>query len=245
MNFSKLKFWGNDIIKFYCVPNLYGKIPEPKPAIKNFPEWFKDLEPQHMSPKDERDVFGQHPMTAKMCLPMIDAMALGYYIPLAADVRVRTNHDCTQFKVHHGDVHIVDFHDSYQVGGDHKIIKNQGRILKFINHWVIRTAPGWSTLFISPLNHFNAPFTAIAGMVDTDVYWKHVHFPVIWNVPDADMTITAGTPIVTAIPIKRDSFPKKPKVGLPTKKEIDEHNKIDTIQKFRSHYYTYELRKKK
>lgn len=245
MNFSKLKFWDNDVIEFYCDPGLEGLIPEPKPALKNFPNWFKDLDPQYKNANDERDMFGQHPMTAKMCLPLIDAMSMGYTIPLAADVRVRTNHNNTEFAVQHGEIHITDFHDSRQVGGDNKLLPNQGKILKFINHWIVRTAPGWSTLFIPPLNHFNSPFTAMAAVVDTDVYWKHVHFPVIWNIPNADMTIPAGTPIVTVIPFKRDSFPKKPKIIKPTEKDIKEHNKIDRIQKFRSHYYTYELRKKK
>ena len=248
-----LKVFGNDVIEFYCRPEYVGVIPEPKPAIKNLPPWFKDLNPYceypvtapdgttHMS----RDPFGEKVMTAKKCLPLIDAMSLGYTIPLAGDIHVKSNHDNTQLMVNNPPAFkVCDHHNFNQLGGQHKLGIEHGDALKFINFWVIKTAPGWSTLFVPPLNDFHSPFVCFSGLVDTDEYPKEVNFPAILRIKDADVSISAGTPLVTAIPIKRNTFPKKPKIRKIKKRENDELNRIQTVQSLRSHYYTYELRKR-
>jgi hypothetical protein len=71
VKFQKLKFWDNPIIEFYCHPELYGIIPEPKAAVKNLPDWFKNLEPSY---GEGRDSFGNKTMSAKKCLPLLDGM---------------------------------------------------------------------------------------------------------------------------------------------------------------------------
>jgi Family of unknown function (DUF6065) len=246
MNLKKLvKFWGNDVIEFYCHPDIEGVIPEPRSAVKNLPQWFKDLEPTYDNSDSSRDSFGNKPMTAKKCLPMLDAMSFGYMIPLAADLHVLSNHDNTKIQVTNPPgLKVCEFHESGQVGGDHKLGMKHGNPLKFINHWFIRTAPGWSVLFTAPLNHFNQPFTCLSGFVDTDAYPNLVNFPAVLNVYDADIHIPAGTPLVTAIPVKRNSFPKKPPIRSMTRKEIREVEKLRRRQDTRTHHYTYELRKR-
>ena len=39
-------------------------------------------------------------------------------------------------------------------------------IVKFINPWVVKTPPGYSTLFLPPLNQFDVPFQVISGLVE-------------------------------------------------------------------------------
>lgn len=238
------RIFGNEIIEFYCHPNVEGIIPEPRPAIKNLPEWFKNLNQVCEGP---RDAFGNKPMSAKKCLPLIDAMSFGFSIPLCGDIHVRTNHNCSQIEVTNPPgLKVCEFHNADQVGGPSALGINHGNPLKFINYWVVKTAPGWSSLFIPPLNHFDRPFTCLGGMVDTDKYPKEVNFPAAWSVPDYDDTIPSGTPLVTVIPIKRDSFNnKKAKVRKMSNKEMQNISKIQRIQDIRSHHYTYELRVKK
>jgi hypothetical protein len=237
-----LKFWGNDIIKFYCHPDLEGVAIEPKPAIKCLPDWFKVIPP---SIEGERDNFGSPSMTAKKCFPMIDAMSLGYIIPLSGDLHVITNDDCSKVEIFNPpQFKIAEFHSIKQVGG-HSAPGFPAEPIKFINHWVIKTAPGWSTLFIPPMNHFNPNFTCLGGLVDTDNYPKEVNFPAIWHTNNFDNVIPAGTPLVTAIPIKRDSFPKKPKIKKMSKKEFKKIDQISKAQGSRRHYYTNELRAKR
>lgn len=246
MNLKNMfKFWGNDVIEFYCHPSFEGIIPEPRAAVKNLPEWFKDLKPTCEGEDDQRDAFGNKTMSAKKCLPMLDAMSLGYTIPLVGDLHIRSNHDNTQIDVTNPPgMRLCEFHDSSQLGGNHKLGIKHGNALKFINQWVIKTAPGWSTLFTAPLNHFDQPFTCLSGFVDTDVYPKHVNFPAVLTDYDVDIHLSAGTPLVTAIPVKRDSFPKKPKIRKITKNEMMTIDKIQRTQDLRTHHYTYELRKR-
>jgi hypothetical protein len=246
MNLKNMfKFWGNDIIEFYCHPSYEGIITEPRAAVKNLPEWFKDLKPTCEGEDDARDAFGNKTMSAKKCLPMLDAMSLGFTIPLVADLHIRSNHDNTQIEVTNPPgMKLCEFHSSDQLGGNNKLGIPHGNALKFINQWVIKTAPGWSTLFVPPLNHFDQPFTCLSGFVDTDVYPKHVNFPGILKVYDADLYIPAGTPLVTAIPIQRNAFSKKPKIRKMTAKEMRVIDKIQRTQDLRTHHYTYELRKR-
>ena len=246
MNLKKMfKFWGNDVIEFYCHPNYEGIIPEPRAAVKNLPQWFKDLKPTCEGEDDRRDAFGDKTMSAKKCLPMLDAMSLGYTIPLVGDLHIRSNHNNSQIEVTNPPgIKLCEFHDSAQLGGNDKLGIKHGNALKFINQWVIKTAPGWSTLFVPPLNHFDQPFTCLSGFVDTDAYPKHVNFPAVLTIYDADIRIPSGTPLITAIPIKRDSFPKKPPIRKMTQSEMSTIDKIQRTQDMRTHHYTYELRKR-
>lgn len=243
VTFKKLKFWDKPIIEFYCHPEFYGIIPEPKAAVKNLPNWFKDLEP---SCGNDRDSFGNKAMSAKRCLPLLDGMSLGFTIPLCADLHVRSNYNNSQIELTNPPgLKVCEFHNAEQVGGPSAAKPNHGNPLKFLNRWVIKTAPGWSTLFISPLNHFDQPFTCLSAIVDTDKYPKEVNFPAIWHEHDADVHLPAGTPLVTAIPIKRNAFDKKPRVREISQKEFKIIDKMQKIQNTRTHYYTYELREKK
>lgn len=243
VTFKKLKFWDNPIIEFYCHPELEGIIPEPRAAVKNLPDWFKDLEPTY---GEERDSFGNKAMSAKRCLPLLDAMSLGFTIPICGDLHIRSNHNNSQIDViNPPGLRVCDFHNADQVGGKSAAKLNHGNPLKFLNRWIIKTAPGWSTLFISPLNHFDQPFTCLSAMVDTDKYPKEVNFPALLNIVDADIHIPAGTPLITAIPIKRNSFNKKPVIRPMSKDEFKTVDKIQKIQNIRTHHYTYELREKK
>ena len=226
------------VIEFFCHEELYGVIPEPIPAYKNIPDWWKRLAQTH----DTRDHFGSPAFTAKKCLPLLDAMSYGYIIPLQADLHVITNADRSIMKTTDSPgLKIAEFHAIEQVGG-----KNApgypAKPIKFINHWCVKTAPGWSTLFIPPPNRVNEPFTCLSGLVDTDKYYKEVNFPAIWNAANFDDKLPAGTPLVLAIPVKRDSFPKTPITRPMTKTEEKELHKMQRTQNTRASYYTKELR---
>jgi hypothetical protein len=234
-----IRVFKNDVIEFYCHPKFENVIPEPKPAIKYLPEWFRIIPPVS---KTRRDEYNDFAMNAKKCFPMIDAMSLGYTIPLCGDLHVMVNNDMTEMNyTSPPEMKLADSHNVEQIGGE----SAPGfpiNPIKFINYWIVKTAPGWSTLFIPPINHVGAPFTCLGGLVDTDRYPKEVNFPAIWNQPGFDGLIRAGTPLVTAIPIKRNSFPKKPKVRKIKNKEFNEIELIRKKQVTRKNVYTNELR---
>jgi len=237
---DNLKLWfKNEVIEFYCHPDMEGVIPPPIQAGKVIPDWWKKLPHTYNS----RDSFGDQSMTAKKCMPLLDIMTLGYIIPLQGDVQVITSPDGSIIKATNPPtMKVAEFHNIEQVGGKKNAPGAPTDPIKFINHWVIKTAPGWSSMFIPPVNHMNPNFTCLGGMVDTDTYPKEVNFPAIWHTKNFDGKLKAGTPLVQVIPIKRNSFRKQPVVREMSKAEFAEIERIRKCQTSRSSYYSKELR---
>lgn len=228
-----------NVIEFFCHPNLEGIIPEPRPSTKHIPDWFKKVP---VEIPEIRDSFGTPTFTVKKCLPVLDAMCAGYMIPIQADVHVVSNHDLTILKATCSDeIKSVEYHDIRQLGGNTSPTYPSPP-LKFINHWVIKTKPGWSCLFIPPVSTFTSDFTCMAGLVDTDRYVKEVNFPAAWNTPNFDGLIRAGTPMVQVIPFKRGCADSVAHIRKMTDEEFNNISREDKIQRSRHHRYTKELR---
>jgi hypothetical protein len=226
------------VMEFYCHPENYGVIPEPKPAAKYVADWFKKIPPT----LDDRDAFGAKSLSAKKCMPMLDAMTLGYVIPLQADLHVRTNGDKTQIEVTNPPgMKICEFHDIKQLG-ERTAPGFPTTPIKFINHWVIKTKPGYSTMVLPLVNSFDQHFTCLSGLVDTDRYPKEINFPAVWHTPNFDDIVPAGTPLVVVFPIKRSDIPSKPTIRAITTKEYKLIDNIKRRQDCRRHVYTQELR---
>ena len=231
------------VIEFLCDERYYGVAPEPYPAGRNMPDWFKKVP---AFSKTSRDAHNIKAMNSKKCMPLIDAMTLGYIIPLCADQQISSNHDCSIVKFGPTSTifdKLVEFHSVEQVGGKSDIFK--GDPIKFINPWVIKTAPGWSSLFVPPLNSFEDRFVCLSGLVDTDKYPKQVNFPGAWLKSNYDDYLPAGTPLVTVIPIKRSHTKEDYNVRQLSDKEKKEIDRIRKCQETRLHYYTNELREKR
>jgi hypothetical protein len=227
-------------IEFYTRPEFEGNVPEPKPASKFIPDWFKKIP---LTIDGKRDSFGDPSMTAKRCLPMLDAMSLGYVIPLACDVHVITNNDCSIIRATNPPgMKGAEFHSLEQVGNE-SAPGYPAMPIKFINPWIIKTRPGWSTVILPLINRIGTEdFTCLSAVVDTDTYQKEINFPAIWHTPNFDAKLPAGTPLVVVFPIKRSNIDKKPSVRKITDKELKLVNDIKFKQESRVHVYTHELR---
>lgn len=235
-------FFKKRSIEFYCDTPFEGVAPEPFPANKKMPDWYKQI-PPFLS---KREPNGGKVKTSKKCLPLIDAMSVGYIIPLAGDQYVKTNHDASI--VHIGPTSrefppLVERHMVEQVGGKTNLFKTEP--IKFINPWIIRTPPGWSTLFIPCLNFFEDRFLCLSGLVDTDKYVKEINFPGIWLKGDYDDILPAGTPLVTAIPVKRTDLSHNYIIRTMLDNDKKEKNLITKKQESRGSVYTNELRAKR
>lgn len=194
---------GDQTIKFLCEEEYYGFIPEPYPAKKFIPEWFKRLQPKLKDP-DKDGPGGLQSSTIKRCPPFLDAMSVGWIIPTAADIEIKTNNDGSyveykwQFQGN-----MMESHGTDQITGHPKLPLPP---VKFINHWLIDVPEGWSVMFVPPLNRPNDIFECMSGIVDCDGYYEYVNFPGQILKKNWEGIIPAGTPLVQAIPIKRDNF---------------------------------------
>jgi hypothetical protein len=185
-------------IEFLCAPEDRGVIAEPVPARDLLPEWFKRLPPidrQRLSTTDNA-------LTVKRCMPFLDAMMNGWIIPLAATVRVEiADRGHTVNTGWDFDRVMVSNHHPYQVAGH----PSQPRPpCKFHNYWTVRTPPGWSCLFVPPLNRPNGVFEIASGVVDTDEYHALIHFPFFAIGSDGLHVLERGTPLVQVIPFRRE-----------------------------------------
>lgn len=209
-------------IEFLCHEEDFGVIPKPYPSRKLMPNWYKAL-PQWAENQKTLET-----PTLKRCPPFLDAMCVGWIIPLAADVEIKTNADAsgiswnTNFKKG-----MINNHKEYQVTT--KEVPNPDSPkppLKWLNWWAIKVPPGYSVLFIPPLNRPEHRFTCYSGLVDCDGYFEFINFPFFFNIPNFTGIIEAGTPLMQAIPIKRDAIIKNGLVRSFTSKDHDDMNKI-------------------
>lgn len=178
-------------IEFHTSPELMDRIPHPYPASKAIPQWYKDL------PMDS----GGGP-TLKRCPPFLSAMAAGYIIPMPFDLHFNfTLNGELLFKATHK---LVEAHFPVQVQGT-PIAK--APLLKLLNLWIVKTEPGYSTLFIPPINRFDSPLMPLTGIVETDAYYREVHLPSICKLrPGQTYVFRQGLPLVQVIPIKREGW---------------------------------------
>jgi hypothetical protein len=77
---------------------------------------------------------------------------------------------------------------------------------KILNHWVIRTPPGYSCLIMQPHYFFEKRYTMMPAIVDTDKHDLPINFTGHLNVFDEKVTIKPGDPLVQVIPFKRDAW---------------------------------------
>jgi Family of unknown function (DUF6065) len=195
---SELQINKDAAIQFLCQPEDYGVLAEPVPAKLALPEWFRRI------PAVDRSVLSatNNGLTVKRCMPFLDAMTLGYILPIGATVRLQISEQGR--KVDAGwefDRVMVSNHGSYQIAG-HPLADRPP--MKFHNYWMIKTPPGWSCLFLAPLNRPNLPVEILAGVVDTDTYASLINFPFIATGSDGVHVVEKGTPLVQIIPFKRN-----------------------------------------
>ncbi len=201
----------------------------PKPIKLNIPQWFKDLE--HKFPK----------LTVKGCMPFLDTLTTGYVLSLPQPFLINHNILDDQgnriskfipanvvsefgvlFNLNNRHDQETQLHPEFQVENSSLAQKNKNLpIQKFVNPWIIKTPPGYSCLFLPPMNNQDDRFSIIPGIVDTDKYNNQINFPFIVNgdkYPVLETILKKGTPYVQVIPFKREGW--KIKISEYKKDEI-------------------------
>lgn len=210
----------NPAITFICEPRDHGVIAEPVPAKQVLPDWFRKLPAVDKTKVSATD----NGLTIKRCMPFLDAMTTGWILPLAATVRleIRDNGQTCEAGWELDRV-MVSNHSPYQIAGNPREPRPP---CKFHNYWTIRTPPGWSCLFVPPMNRPNAVVEILSGVVDTDTYTSLINFPFIPSAPDGVYTLERGTPLVQIIPFRRDSTHLSGEVRVERAEEAEQRTKI-------------------
>ena len=195
----------------------------PSPIKLNIPEWYKKLE--------HGNFIGEQ-MTIKGCMPFLDTLTTGYLLKIAQDFQLEHNvwneelktmdsfyatgslfDDIMKAKGINLNSQKPDIHGHSQIKGSPYVKKNKNlNIYKIMNPWIIKTPPGYSCLFLPPLNNTDDRFSIIPGIVDTDQFPREVNFPIIINgdkYKTLKTIIEKGTPYVQVIPFRRESWKMK------------------------------------
>ena len=171
--------------------------PHPVPASKVIPDDYKKL-----SSYQDGNVMAP---TVKKCIPFLDSLTAGYIIRFDQDYVVQpVGDDFSIFPANKSDGD-VDFHSHQQLPESFKKLAGQNAG-KFINKWLIKTPPGYSCLFLQPMNRLELRFEIIPGCVDTDTYVNEINFPFILRKRDKQFLIKKGEPMIQVIPFKRESW---------------------------------------
>lgn len=167
------------------------EILRPTASTKQVPSWYRKM-----------PLVRDKIQTIKKCVPFLDSLSMGYVIPLASDI------------YWDADEKIGKTNAKDSIYTDHVASQTEDVIIppefdpqphKWSNHWHIKTPKGYSTLFIHPLNRMDLPFYSLSGVVDTDSHPLIINFPFFIR-KNFDGIIEAGTPMIQAIPFKRDSW---------------------------------------
>lgn len=175
-------------IKFFATASGYN-LPDPSPASKNIPEWYRDL-----------DGVVDGIESIKKCVPFLDGFLSGYVITSPASVYFGK-----EGVLESSEIKVVDAHDKKQIHGFEVPKEYNDQPLKWINYFTLKTPKGYSTLFIHPMNQIDLPFYSIGAVVDTDKHPVPVNFPFFIK-KDFEGIIHEGTPIIQAIPFKREDW---------------------------------------
>jgi hypothetical protein len=176
----------------------HERFPVPYPAARNIPDWYKKLALEVSGPEDQAN------RTLKRCVPFLDAMSCGYIIPLTGDITCTTDAVGNLSYDVEATANLIDTHGPVQYAGTPFA---SAVIVKFINLWLIKTPPGYSTLLVPALNRFHIPFMMLSGVVETDNYYREIHFPSICQIPrNARSEMKRGTPLMQAIPFAREEW---------------------------------------
>ncbi len=191
-------FWNKQTkIQFKCDPRIEATIPRPYQAKKYIPKWYKQLQTHFNTDNKITPV-----PTLKRCPPFLDAMSAGWIIPLVAEVHIRSVDGGTGVRWE------TDFFlpliENHYVGQVQTHPKSPRIPLKFMNHWIVQTPPGWSTLFVPPLNRPDSKIELFSGIVETDKYFEYVNFPGYLKLDEGHTHLERGYPLMQAIPFKRD-----------------------------------------
>jgi|TARA_R110001583_G_scaffold168734_1_gene321598 hypothetical protein len=216
------------IIKFTAPKDYIENNKEylPVPIKLNIPDWFKKLE------------HGVNNKTIKGCIPFLDTLTSGYLLKMPVDyylVHNIENEGILKTGMQSGTMERnglnvnfgqPQFHNTKQLGESPYVEKNKNLAFhKILNPWTIKTPPGYSCLFVPPLNNTDDRFSIIPGIVDTDFFPTEINFPFVVNgdkYPTLETTIKIGTPYVQVIPFKKESW--KMKIGSENSKDRETNN---------------------
>jgi hypothetical protein len=200
-----------------------------KPGTRFVPDWYKKS-PHTADPNKQYYNYDGTPLTFpgpilphlmtgatyKRCMPMLDAMTMGYVFELSEDVyfdeasQSFSPTNCVQQHTHkssqesEGYVFPVDAYE---------------RLFKWNSDRLVELPLGYTALFMTPLHRNDLPFYTLAGVVDLDRHPLPVNPPFVMKRGFSGV-IPKGTPLWQLIPIKKEPWEVELQPDSPLSDEV-------------------------
>ena len=208
-------------IEFISIDDSKNFFSPPTPATKHIPKWYKEM-PRHLGDDKTSGLSlpnGSSPNTTlKSCVPFLDAMSIGYVWSAPVDIEVRNFSGSYLFRWRDTSRQYITSHNEDQYLGlpaPAELSNEKRNVMKWSMDYLIKTPPGYSTIFTHPHNRNELPFRTLTGVVDTDTYPLPIQFPfeIIVNIQeDRPLIIEQGTPLCQFFPILREDWKSKNKI---------------------------------
>jgi hypothetical protein len=191
-------------IEFVTTQQHVAEMFPPVPAARCVPEWWKKT--PGFVPEEKRSfphLRLRRDSTIKSCPGIADYLALGYILPLWADVLISARDDGFDYELTCKSNEIAVF-APHTLGpafprrpGDHTYV------LKVTMPWKLRTPRGWSAMLLPPPYSEETRWSVMPGVVDSDRL-PTINFIAEWHMPlgHAEL-LKAGLPLLHVIPFRR------------------------------------------
>jgi hypothetical protein len=213
-------FKKNPSIEYWTTVQGLETVNEIKPqSLKNYiPEWWKSI------PSGGR--------TARNCPSFTDVFSSAYVLPMWCDTKIIRDNNTVRWETpfsiyewhYHSNDQFLDYSPTF-------LKEKVWAVMKPISPWHARTTKGYSIYQMPVFYDFNEDFSAIPGIIHTDVY--HELNPQILMYSDKkEFMIKRGTPLAIHFPFKRS------KVSLSTRymNKEDEKNMMDAAAMVRTKF---------
>lgn len=197
------------------MPKMVDVFPEPVPAFKEIPDWYKKV--SSFYDNNSTPIDGIQQLTVKRCVAFLDILSSGYILKAPFDIYIDTTDGKQDFQIPKamdtfastGLKPMIGSHDMRQLTG-YPIDKDVyiDHIFRINPIWVIEADAGVSALFLQPQHQELSPLYAVSAVIDVDSYPSDGMFSFLVK-KDFKGYIKRGTPLVQIIPFKRQDFVSK------------------------------------
>ena len=177
-------------------------VPNPELMRNQLPEWYRKSELTFTD-----DETGAEHSGLKTCVPVLDAMIMGYTLTTWTDIHVKILDD-GRVDIDFGSDTTSPIINERTPKIGHLIPRPAGHLpnhLVWTPKWGFKSPKGFSTLVTHPLNRFDLPFTTMSGVVDSDKFHGSGNLPFFLK-EGFEGVIPKGTPFCQLLPIKREEW---------------------------------------
>jgi len=220
--------------------SLFGHIPEPVPATKAMPSWFRNTE------KALSDDFGEshHTSTVRGCMPFFNALTMGWILRAPQDISIRTNRDGVklQYEDIPGTQDTIHDLDAAAMPATPDALTDSVTPLKLNTHWYIDGHEGAKVWVMPPQNRFTT------GVYDGLVFTSGVYninstyidtgiIALLEQRPNVSIDMKAGDPIAQLMFFDRDGLVNDAIVEEASPEDVEGMNSIGIERAIHTHHY--------